>query len=67
MVLAGLLIEPIYSKWRSSPTFTSIETTNHPVWNIYFPAVTICSNNKVMKDQFENVLKKDPYVRTQFV
>ena len=58
--LAIYLIEPIYSKWRGSPTFTSIETTNYPVWNIDFPAVTVCSNNKVMRGQLENALKKPP-------
>ena len=36
----------IYDKWQNTPTITSIEDTNYAVWNINFPAVTICSNNK---------------------
>ena len=39
-------MRPIYDKWQNTPTITSIEDTNYAVWNINFPAVTICSNNK---------------------
>ena len=59
-VLCGVLIHPIYDKWRTQPTFTSIATTNYAVWNIHFPAVTICSNNRVVTKQFNAALKKKP-------
>ncbi len=42
--LCGFLIVPIMRKWHNSPTFTSIKTTNFPVWEIPFPGVTVCSN-----------------------
>ena len=54
-------MEPLYVKWVKSPTVTTIEETNFPIWNINFPAVTICSNNKVVKQQFELVLKTAPW------
>ncbi len=41
-------MRPIYDKWQNTPTITSIEDTNYAVWNINFPAVTICSNNKAL-------------------
>ena len=59
-VLCGVLIAPIYDKWRTQPTFTSIATTNYAVWNIHFPAVTICSNNRVVAKQFKAAIKRKP-------
>ncbi len=60
-VLCCLLIAPIYDKWQTSPTFTSINTTNYPVWNIPFPGVTVCSNNIVEEDKLENLLVSQEY------
>lgn len=56
-----LFMTPIINKYNDSPTIISPKTTNYPIWNIYFPAVTICSNNKLMKDQFRKVLKQSPW------
>ena len=47
-VLAGIVFIPLYNKWMYNPIIRSIETTNYPIENIDFPAVTICSNNKVI-------------------
>ena len=55
-----MLTAPIYDKWRTQPTFTSIATTNYAVWNIHFPAVTICSNNKVVKKNLRAALRQPP-------
>jgi hypothetical protein len=59
-ILCGYLIEPVYTKWRSSPTFTTVASTNYPIWKIDFPAVTVCSNNKVMGKQLTEALKQSP-------
>ena len=48
IVLAGFVFTPLYNKWMYTPIIRSIETTNYPIENIDFPAVTICSNNKVL-------------------
>jgi amiloride-sensitive sodium channel len=61
MLLCGSLIYPVYNKWQTVPTITSVATTNHPIWSIYFPAVTICSNNKVVASQFRAILKRQPW------
>jgi len=53
-------MKPIYDKWQNSPTITSIDDTNYPVWKINFPAVTVCSNNKAVKKKLNAVSKKPP-------
>ena len=60
-ILCGVLVYPIYSKWQNTPTITSVEETNYAIWNIYFPAVTVCSNNKVVESQIESLLKLQPW------
>ena len=60
--MAVFLMIPILNKYIESPTIISPKTTNYPIWNIHFPAVTICSNNKIMSDQFKKVLKRPPWV-----
>lgn len=59
-VLTLTFMAPQYRKWRYSPTITSVDTTNYPIWNIHFPAVTVCSNNKVMQKQLRREVKKAP-------
>ena len=59
--MCGFLVYPIYSKWQNTPTITSVEETNYAIWNIYFPAVTVCSNNKVVESQIDSLLKLQPW------
>ena len=42
------------------PTLTTLDSTNHPVWEIDFPAVTICSPNKVVEKKLEALTQKSP-------
>ncbi len=60
LVLMLVLIAPIFSKWRNSPTYTSLNTTNYPIWNIPFPGVTVCSNNVINEKQLKAKLRKEP-------
>lgn len=46
-IVAVLLIGLIYERFQSTPTITTVETYNYPIWNVKFPAVTICNINKV--------------------
>ena len=57
IILSVLIIAPIYEKYRTSPTVTTVSETNYPVWDINFPAVTICSNNKIIETQLNKILK----------
>ncbi|XP_069675732.1 sodium channel protein Nach-like [Periplaneta americana] len=47
MAAAILLINKVWTQYSTSPTITSVESTHYPIWNIPFPAVTVCQVNKV--------------------
>lgn len=34
-----------------------LDTVSHPIWNLPFPSVTICSHNVVYKRKADNVIK----------
>jgi len=59
IVVTILLVEPIYKKWRTSPTYISIGHTSHPIWNVDFPAVTICTNNRISMGQLEWTVEEE--------
>lgn len=46
-VFAMVLMTLVWTRFQSTPTITTVETNNYPIWNIPFPGVTICNNNKV--------------------
>ena len=60
VVFCLMIIVPIVQKFDKDPTIISIEDTNYPVWKVNFPAVTICSNNKVVSNNFVKALKRPP-------
>ena len=39
------------------PTITTLDSTDHPVWEIDFPGVTICPANKVVKEKLDQVFE----------
>ena len=51
----------IYEKWICNTTVFIIEKVDFGMKNIPFPAVTICSNNKIMESQVEKVLLSQPW------
>jgi hypothetical protein len=60
LILCLIFCMPIYSRWMTSPTITSVGSTNFPISNIFFPAVTICSNNRVVEKQLQESINYDP-------
>lgn len=42
------MIHGIYRKWQTSPVIVSFAEKTTPVWQIPFPAVTICPETKVL-------------------
>ncbi|KRF94123.1 pickpocket protein 28 [Drosophila mojavensis] len=49
------LILSAYNKWNETPVIVSFAERSTPVWNIPFPAVTICSETKrVLQSQSNN-------------
>ena len=59
-VLNVYFIVPIWIKWNNQPTLTTLDSTNHPVWEIDFPAITICSPNKVVERKLESLANTSP-------
>ena len=57
IVLSVYMIIPIYDKYKTTPTVTTVTETFHPVWNVNFPAVTICSNNRIVETQLDKLIK----------
>ena len=48
---------PIMEKYKNTKTITTVDTTNYPISNIGFPAVTVCSNIKISKSLFSSAMK----------
>jgi amiloride-sensitive sodium channel len=57
MMVATYFILAMWNKWETSPVYMSVDTTAYPISNIPFPAVSICSVNKVVRDKFTSALK----------
>ena len=61
LVVIGLAFEvqllmPIIEKYQNTKTITTVDTTNHPIWNIDFPGITVCSNIRVSNSLFKSAL-----------
>jgi acid-sensing ion channel, other len=48
-----VLINKIYVKWQLSPVIVSFAEKSTPVWQIPFPAVTICPETKALKEKID--------------
>lgn len=46
IVSCALLIHKVYQKWEQTPVIVSFAEKTTPVWQIPFPAVTICPQTK---------------------
>lgn len=57
-VLAIYLIQLVLIKYTTTPTITTVETTNYPIWNVKFPAVTFCNINKVYAPATDTIREK---------
>ena len=56
-----LLYTPILHNWFYHPVVHDVEKTDFFVKELPFPAVTICSNNKIVKRQLHSVLLTQPW------
>ena len=52
---------PILDDWFYHPVVHDVEKTDFYVKELPFPAVTICSNNKIVKRQLKSVLLTQPW------
>ena len=44
----------------TQPTITTLDSTDHPVWQINFPGVTVCPANKVVENKLAKVAEQQP-------
>ena len=56
-----LLYSTVLETWYYRPTVNAIDQHDFPVEKIPFPAITICSNNKIVYRQLESVLRTQPW------
>ncbi|XP_051174622.1 pickpocket protein 11-like [Leptopilina boulardi] len=56
LIAFGMMFIIMYH-YSKTPTTTTIETTAYPIWDIEFPAITICNHNKVYLPSALNVTK----------
>jgi len=62
-VIGTYLIYKVIDKSITSPVLVSFDGTPVPIWEIPFPALTLCNMNKVRRSKVEKIvadLKKDP-------
>lgn len=51
LFFCGFLIHNVWIKWDQSPVIVSFAEKSTPVWEIPFPAVTICPETKTYMDK----------------
>ena len=56
-----LLYTPVLHNWYYHPVVHDVEKTDFYVRDLPFPAITICSNNKIVDRQMESVLLTQPW------
>nr|XP_049464938.1 pickpocket protein 28-like [Anopheles coluzzii] len=62
----GVMIHKTYEKWNQAPIIVTFSEKPTPVWDIHFPAVTICPETKVAASSLNftaeiNVLANDTH------
>ena len=56
-----LLYTPYLDKWFYTPVYMAVDSSHYDVSQIPFPAVTICSKNKIVESQLESILLTQPW------
>ncbi len=46
-VIAVSFVYLIFDKWQREPVYVAFDTTSTPIWELPFPAVTVCNMNQV--------------------
>lgn len=51
------LMKLVWNRFQTQPTVTTVETTNYPIWDVPFPAVTVCNVDKIYKPRTLKIYK----------
>ena len=46
------LVTNVWADWLEETTLTTVAETKFDIWNIFYPGVSFCSNNKVDSDSW---------------
>ncbi len=57
-VLAAFMIAQVILHFMQSPTLLTYDTSTRPVWDVPFPALTVCNWQVAVKEKFDAVLAK---------
>ncbi|KAL0821734.1 hypothetical protein ABMA28_005159 [Loxostege sticticalis] len=52
VVFCALLIQKVWKKWNETPVIVTFAENTTPVWQIPYPAVTICLETKAMQTKY---------------
>ncbi|CAH4030048.1 unnamed protein product [Pieris brassicae] len=52
VLVCGSTMMKVFKKWAENPVIVSFAETSTPVWQIPYPAVTVCSETKVKQTKF---------------
>uniref|UniRef100_A0A182PJH0 Pickpocket n=1 Tax=Anopheles epiroticus TaxID=199890 RepID=A0A182PJH0_9DIPT len=52
LVGCGMMIQQAYNKWDQTPVIVTLSEVPTPVWDMHFPAITICPEIKVLKTKY---------------
>lgn len=58
LFLAIIMTNLIWQRSQSTPTLTTVDTYYHPIFNVPFPAVTLCNINIAYRPLVEEATKK---------
>lgn len=53
-----LMMKSTWNRFEKTPTITAVDSYDYPIWHVPFPAITMCSINKVYKPATKQIRKK---------
>lgn len=57
-ICASLLVNTMWTRFRMSPTMTAVKDTHLPLYSLPFPAVSVCSTDKIKRNEAYVYLSK---------
>uniref|UniRef100_A0A182NA42 Pickpocket n=1 Tax=Anopheles dirus TaxID=7168 RepID=A0A182NA42_9DIPT len=61
MIGCGIMIYKAYVKWNQAPIIVSFSEKTTPVWEVQFPAITICPETKVPSSKLNFTAKMNEF------
>lgn len=49
VILSSYISFTTWQAYKDKPTVTSLQSQRHPIWEVPFPTVSICSINRISK------------------